>query len=86
MSPRREYFERHGDTPLDDIPEAERPAHVTGIEHCVFVRLLLEHYGGRVVVSGMGDVAMVDALMKYRIGMRGMGDGRIEVWLERDDG
>jgi hypothetical protein len=83
---KREYFERHGKTPLDDMPAAERPAHVTGIEHAVFVRLLLEHHDGRVVISGMGDPGAVDPLMDYRIGMRGLGQGRIEIWLDSDKG
>lgn len=84
--PKREYFERHGPTPLDAVPEAERIPVVTGWEHCIFVRLVQEHHGGRVIVSGLGRPEVIEKLMDYRIGIRGLGDGRVEIWLDRPDG
>lgn len=79
FGPGPSYFERHGPTPLDAVPERERAEHAAAIQHAAIVRLLLEHHGGRVVVSGVGSPEAIGPLLERRIALRGLGDGRIEV-------
>lgn len=78
---KREYFERHGSTPYDAIAPGQRSEHVAALRLACFVRLLQEHHESRVVVTGMGQPDAVEALMDYRIGFRGLGEGRIELWI-----
>jgi len=76
------YDRQSGPIPaLDGLEPERRQSAVAFLHQVAFLKLLLEHHDGHVILTGLGP-ADADALVtRYEIAMRGLGSGRIELKL-----
>lgn len=75
------YMRTTGPTPLDHIDLDTKKGVIDMLKLIALMRLLLAH-GGSFVVDGLGTPEGVqEYITKFEIGMRGLGDGRVELML-----